>query len=389
MHIKKTTFRLIALSAVILSAALLVSATKRNKVKPTSNNSSEKRIQVAVLLDVSNSMDGLIEQTKSQLWTMVNTLGKATCDNKVPKIEIALYEYGRTNNDAKKGFVKQINSFITDLDSLSENLFNLKTNGGDEYCGEVIYASIDELPWSNSADDYKVVFIAGNEDFLQGKRHFTAGCNLAKTKNIIVNTIYCGPADEGVRLHWKLGGECGNGSYKNINADIKDVYIPSPHDSMIYVLNTRLNGTYVSYGYAGDERLRKQETQDVLVVGYSKKASLDRAAAKANAAVYGNREWDLVDADADGKFDYSKLPKNTLPDTLRNLNNEQLKKYVQQKSEERKSIQNSITELSKKRAEYITEYNKRNAAANNVPTLESEMNAMLKEQAKRYNIIVQ
>ena len=67
-------------------------------------------------------MDGLIEQAKAQLWNMVSTMGKAKCDNDVvPKIEIALYEYGRSTNDAKAGYVKKINGFISDLDSLSQN----------------------------------------------------------------------------------------------------------------------------------------------------------------------------------------------------------------------------------------------------------------------------
>src|SRR6188508_3121262 len=68
------------------------------------------KIQVAILLDVSGSMDGLIEQAKAQLWNMVNTLGKAECDGSIaPQIEIALYEYGRSTNDVKAGYVKLIN----------------------------------------------------------------------------------------------------------------------------------------------------------------------------------------------------------------------------------------------------------------------------------------
>ena len=130
-------------------------------------------IQAAILLDVSGSMDGLIEQAKAQLWIMVSTMGKAKCDGITPQIEIALYEYGKTTNDAKVGYVKKINGFISDLDSLSQNLFSLKTNGGDEYCGQVIYTSLNELGWEASSSNYKVIFIAGNEDFLQGNLHFS------------------------------------------------------------------------------------------------------------------------------------------------------------------------------------------------------------------------
>src|SRR6188472_661832 len=76
------------------------------------------KIQVAILLDVSNSMDGLIEQAKAQLWNMVSVMGKAKCDNQAPQIEIALYEYGRPTNDVKAGYVKQLSGFTTDLDKL-------------------------------------------------------------------------------------------------------------------------------------------------------------------------------------------------------------------------------------------------------------------------------
>src|SRR5688572_32572151 len=113
---------------------------------PTTTNFTPK-IQVAILLDVSNSMDGLIEQAKAQLWNMVSVLGKATCNDVTPSVEIALYEYGRPSNDVQAGYVKQINSFTSDLDEVSRNLFRLTTNGGSEYCGHVMYTSLTKLDW--------------------------------------------------------------------------------------------------------------------------------------------------------------------------------------------------------------------------------------------------
>ena len=44
--------------------------------KPTKNSS----IQLALLLDTSNSMDGLIDQAKSQLWKIVNELATSKKD---------------------------------------------------------------------------------------------------------------------------------------------------------------------------------------------------------------------------------------------------------------------------------------------------------------------
>ncbi len=46
-------------------------------------------------------------------------------------------------------------------------------------------------------------------------------------------------------------GECGNGSFTNIdqNATIED--IPTPYDSTLVVLNNKLNSTYIGYGAGG------------------------------------------------------------------------------------------------------------------------------------------
>jgi hypothetical protein len=62
---------------------------KITAAKPGRNNT---KIQVALLLDTSNSMDGLIDQAKSRLWNIVNTLTTLKYDGQTPNIEIYLYE---------------------------------------------------------------------------------------------------------------------------------------------------------------------------------------------------------------------------------------------------------------------------------------------------------
>jgi hypothetical protein len=250
---------------------------------------SAQKIQVAILLDVSNSMDGLINQAKAQLWNMVNVLGDATCTNgKAPKFEIALYEYGRTNNDVANGFVKQISPFTTDLDFVSKTLFGLTTNGGDEYCGQVMYNALNELSWDEAANNYKVIFIAGNEDFLQGNLQFTKACTLAKQKGVIVNTIYCGPLAQGISEHWNLGAECGNGSFTTINSNEEVEDIPTTYDDTIFALNTQLNTTYINYTQAGAANKNEQNKTDEDNFGFNKKAALKRAEVKSKSSVYNN-----------------------------------------------------------------------------------------------------
>ncbi|HEX3166655.1 MAG TPA: vWA domain-containing protein [Chitinophagaceae bacterium] len=348
------------------------------------------KIQAAILLDVSNSMDGLIEQAKAQLWTMVNVMGKAKCNGETPQIEIALYEYGRDNNDLKKGYVKQITPFTSDLDNLSQKLFQLTTNGGQEYCGYVIHTSLNELNWDTASANYKVIFISGNEDFLQGNISYTLACTEAKNKGVIVNTIYCGDRLQGIKEHWNLLGECGNGSFTNINSDAKPEDIPTPYDSTLITLNNKLNGTYLSYGYMGRSKKELQGAMDVANSNINSYAGVNRAVSKSSSKTYNNSSWDLVDAKADDNKILEKVDFKTLPDSLQKKSKAELEVIVNQKSTERASIQKEMQNVNTKREAYIAaEKIKKAKAGNNSQTLESEVEKIIREQAKRFNMKIE
>jgi len=357
----------------------------------TSNEiKSHPKIQAAILLDVSNSMDGLIEQAKAQLWTMVNVMGKAKCNGETPQIEIALYEYGRDNNDLRKGYVKQITPFTSDLDDLSQKLFQLTTNGGQEYCGYVIHTSLNELNWDTTSSNYRVIFISGNEDFLQGNISYTLACTEAKKKGVIVNTIYCGDRLQGIKEHWNLLGECGNGSFTNINSDAKPEDIPTPYDSTLITLNYKLNGTYIYYGAAGRGKKELQGSMDVANTTINSYAGVNRAVSKASSKTYYNSTWDLVDAKDEDKKILDKIDYKTLPDSLQKKNKAELEAIVNQKSTERAGIQKEIQDINKKREVFIAEEKiKKAKAGNNSQTLESEVEKIIREQATRFNMKIE
>lgn len=382
------------------SAAVFVLSVTALSSYPTSPNFEaatvtalpprDQKIQVAILLDVSNSMDGLIDQAKAQLWNMVSVMGRVKCENGLPKIEIALYEYGKDSNDPKKGFIKQISDFSSDLDNLSQQLFALKTYGGSEYCGQVIHTSLDELKWDTASTNYKVIFIAGNEDFLQGNIQYTDACNDARKKGVIVNTIYCGDRMQGIREHWDLGAECGNGSYTNINQNAKQIDIPTPYDTTLIALNNKLNSTYLFYGSAGSSNYRRQEEVDRMNYKFDQSAAAKRVSVKGKKQLYDNSSWDLVDAaskDSTGKLIRS-VDKKTLPDSLQNKSAEELEKIVKTKNAERTAIQKEIATVTVNREAYIIS-EKAKITKPNEATLETEVEKMIREQVKRFNMRVE
>src|SRR5690606_27652895 len=120
---------------------------------------SENTVQVALLLDTSNSMDGLIEQAKSRLWHIVNTLTTLKYSGETPNIEISLYEYGNNGLQAQSNYIRQVTPLTTDLDLISEKLFSLRTYGGNEYCGAVIQDATKQLEWGSNNSDMKLIYI--------------------------------------------------------------------------------------------------------------------------------------------------------------------------------------------------------------------------------------
>jgi hypothetical protein len=336
-------------------------------------------IMLALLLDTSNSMDGLIDQAKSQLWKIVNELAAARCgDGTSPNIKIALYEYGNDGLPSSEGYVRLVTPLTTDLDLISEKLFALRTNGGNEYCGYVINTSLRQLDWSESRADLKMIFIAGNEPFTQGPIPFQVSCALAKEKDVVVNTIFCGSFAEGIETSWKRGSDLTNGSYMSIEQNSKTVYIPSPYDDQISSLNEKLNDTYVYYGKDGSAKKRSQSKEDENAKKYGESNKVERAVSKSSHA-YENSSWDLVDALKDNEKVVTETEEKYLPDEMKGMSAEQRKTYVNKKMGERSSIQKEIQELNEKRRVFIAQHN---TDQNAESSLDGAMLKAIREKAK-------
>jgi hypothetical protein len=339
-------------------------------------------IQIALLLDTSNSMDGLIDQAKTQLWDIVNKMSSAHCNEQQALLEIALYEYGNSGLSHKDGFVRKVLSFSTDLDLISKELFSLRTNGGEEYCGTVIDRSLKQLEWKNGKNDLKMIFIAGNEGFNQGATPFSSSIAQAIEKDVVVNTIFCGDWNTGTQLQWKKGAVLGKGEYMNLDHNQKSTYVATPYDDEILEWNKKLNDTYVYYGRQGQDKKEVQIYMDEVVEEVSTQANVKRSVAKSSVN-YRNSSWDLVDAmdDKDAKKEVFKEENlATLPDSIRHKSNEEITAFAKAKKQERIAIQNKIKEHNKKRDQYIAAQSLTETNA-----LESAMFQAIKKQSVSKN----
>lgn len=321
-------------------------------IEPKITVSKDNKIQVALLLDTSNSMDGLIDQAKSRLWNIVNTLTTLKYNGQAPQVEIALYEYG---NDGLRdeNYIRQVTPLTQDLDLVSEKLFALRTNGGSEYCGAVIRDASMNLNWDTNEKSMKLIYIAGNEAFNQGKINYQDVIAKAKIKNIYTNTIFCGSRDEGIQTFWQNGANIGDGKFFNIDSDRKVIYIETPYDIKISQYNSQLNDTYISYGSRGSEMKSKQALQDVNAESQSASNAVERAVSKSKKNAYKNDHWDLVDKVEKDKSYISSIREEELPSELKGKSKEEINKIVAQKSADRDKIQKEIEVLAKQRQVYI------------------------------------
>lgn len=340
------------------------------------------KVQVAILLDTSNSMDGLIFQARTQLWTIVNEFARSKREGVRPRLEVALYEYGNDRLSPGEGHIRQVCAFTDDLDKISEKLWELSTNGGSEFCGQVIEQSLDGLAWDRDPRTYKAIFIAGNEPFTQGETDYRKSCAAAMGKGIVVNTIHCGSREDGESGLWADGAKRAEGEYMWIDQNRKRRVIRCPQDDEIARLSAELNGTYIAFGRDGAAGAMRQAAQDQVAAENAAAGSdVQRAVAKASSA-YSNAHWDLGDALKEGKVKLADVKDDDLPEELKKLPAAERQGYIDRQLARRGELSAKIQQLNTERARFVAEEEKRLATEEGEETLDTAAVKTVRGQLK-------
>ena len=358
--------------------------SKPGRPATTPTKTSPTKIQLAILLDTSGSMNGLINQARARLWKIVNQLATARRNGQTPHLEVALYEYGKSSIPRSKGFLRQIVPLTDDLDRISEELFALKTNGGEEYCGRVIDAATRQLKWSRSNKDLKMIFIAGNEPFSQGSLKYQDACTAAIAKGITVNTIFCGPRAVGVQTGWQRGAQLADGAFLNIDQNQKVAEIATPYDKPLAELSGRINGTYVVFGGLANRKRKANQLRrlDRLAKQAAPSAAAARAGFKASGQ-YRRSAWDLSAAVLSGKVKLKDLKPDQLPAEMRKLSLDQQRVYLKKKAAERSAIEAKIRRLTAERNRYLVEQKKKQGATDKPDSFDDAVIKTIRTQGKK------
>lgn len=390
------SLRLAALATVAaLAAAVAAPLRAADEPKPDKPPAADakpaetgKPIDLVICLDVSASMNGLIDSAKIQLWNVVNELARI---KPTPVLRVGLYSYGASRFDAKKGWVNKELDLTEDLDEVYKVLNGLRTGGGEELVARVTKAALDEQPWSKGQGALKVVFVCGNEPADQDKQFpLDDVAAQAKKAGVVVNTIYCKWNHDKEIEGWAAFSKSCGGRHVNIdqNKAAAQVVVKTEFDDQILKLGEDLNKTYVAYGKDGKAKADNQVAQDKNAAaaggaapGAAPAAAIERTATKAGG-LYRNATWDLVDKMKEKDFDIAKIKDEDLCDEMKKLKPDERLPYLKKKAAEREELQKKITDLSAQRQKKVDEELAKKPKTDADKALDEAFKSVIRDQAK-------
>ena len=336
----------VAVAVVVFAGSL---ATCRARGEAT-EQPAKRQIDLTICLDTSGSMSGLINAARQKLWDIVNELALA---RPAPELRVALIAYGSPAY-ANPSYIAGQVGLTNDLDTVYQKLMALKTTGGDEYVGCVVHEAVTTLSWSTSKEALKIIFVAGNESADQARqRHdYRTACADAIAKGIIVNSIYCGNATDGIAPGWQEVARLADGHFAAIDQNNGTVVFSTPFDDKIAALNAKLNETYVPFGANGKAGAANQVAQDTNSSSLGSSSLASRAVTKANG-FYSNGAWDIVDARKEKDFDLATLEKEDLPENMQKMSLEEQKAHLDKMDQQRQVVQQEINDLATQRRDYV------------------------------------
>jgi len=333
--------------ALVTSAAAASGATHETALL----GEATRPVDVVICVDVSGSMQDLLDSARARVWDIVNQLSGM---RPTPELRVGLLSYGTHDSTAENGWISLRLDLTDDLDSVYAELMALTIGGGDEFVGRVVETAVDRMSWTPAWNALRIMFVAGNESADQGVEghDFRVATRAASDRGIIVNALYAGNREQGVSERWHEVARHGGGNFSAIDPATGTIQIPTPQDDLLLELNAQLNGTYLPYGERGRAGLANQVAQDTNASRLGVQSCSSRIVAK-GGALYTNASWDLVDASLEDDFEWYRLEVRLLPEAMQAMNDEERQEHVERYRAAREAIQLDIQRVSAEREAFI------------------------------------
>lgn len=333
-----------ARGAVLLAAAAVVATPP-----PATAYESDVAIDVAIALDVSGSMRGLIDAARLKLWEIVNDLSTA---EPAPRLRVALLTYGNQRGSAQSGWARIETDFTDDLDLVSERLFALRSRGADEYVGRVLKLALQDLSWTGSPDALRLLFLAGNEEVNQDPlfdyRHLALD---APRGEVQLSAVFCGVEQAPAAAGWREMAELATGRFATIDHHSRTLLVKTPYDEELAELGDLLSETFIGLGKEGKGRKETQLRQDANARRHGLTVAASRAVTKSGR--YYSPRWDLATAYRTGEVDVYEVRTADLPPVMRRMEIDERMYYLEDLLAVRAELEARISELGRKRRGYV------------------------------------
>ena len=347
-------------------------------VMPSDPAPAQRAVDLAICLDTSGSMNGLIDAARTKLWEIVNDLALA---KPAPKLRVALLTYGNDGHNSENGWVMIDSPLTDDLDLISQKLFALTTNGGTELVARVVKAANEQLQWTPGDDALKLIVVAGNESADQDQQFsYRDVCKATISKGIMINSIYCGNVADDIAPGWKEVSTLADGHFACIDQNNGTVVISTPFDDELVTLSAAINTTYIPYGEKGKVASENQVAQDVNAASVGQAVAAQRCATKGCSSIYRNSQWDLVDACREKTVKLEDVKAEDLPENMRAMTVEQRQAYIAETEKKRADFQAKVADLTKQRQQYVDEEMKKHNASGD-KSFDMAMRKAIREQA--------
>lgn len=380
---------LLAFSVGVAIASVFYFRTKTVPTEPAEvigeqeteqNISDGETLEMVFVLDTTGSMGGLLEGAKQRIWGIINEVMQKQSR---PRVRIGLVAY----RDRGDFYVTKVLPLTEDLDKVYTTLMDYEAAGGGDTPEDVRRAlseSVKNAGWSRSRQGIaQIIFLVGDAppQNYQNEPDVLATTSQAVKKNMIVNTIQCGNADDTKKI-WQQIAQYGGGKYFAIAQDGGVQTINTPYDQRLAELGSEIGQTYVAYGSDMDLKAETQiATESRMANTATNTAKADRALNKAiNKGAYSD---DLLQDIENGKTKLEMVKAEDLPENLRKMSESERKTEIEKRLAERRKIRAEILNLSKQRDAFIADERKKSGKQNGFDAAVAEA---LSEQLARRGI---
>ncbi len=306
-----------------------------------------RTVDIVFAVDTTGSMGGLLDGAKRTVWSIANQVRDI---EKNADLRIGLVAYRDSGDD----YVTKDFSLTDDLDAVFAELSSYQASGGGDVPENVdaaLYDAVHKMKWRTGAK--KMIFLVG--DAAPSSRGevptFDVTAKVAASKQIKINTIRCGQDGDTARA-WQQIAFLGAGNFSTIQQDGGVQQIATPYDDRMAQLAGEIDSTTVVYGDA-DARGR-WEGKMAVTASAPAAAKADRGSYYAKkGGVAAARDEDVVGGIATGAMSVDGIEQEKLPENLRGKSKAELEADLKARASKRQAAQKEISELAKKRDEFI------------------------------------